>query len=296
VLPSSMIRVNVLSGAARLEAVPLDEVEKYWDERPCNIRHSPAPVGTRRYFDDVEARKYFVEPHIPAFANFPRWRGKKVLEIGCGIGTDTINFARAGASVTAIDLSTRSLEIAQKRAEVFDLQNRIEFVECSAEDLSAISALGPFDLVYSFGVLHHTPHPARALREIRTVIHESSTFKLMVYNRASWKVGGILLKQGWEIPVYHRSVSELIARYSEAQTGCPVTYSYTRESLTSLLVDAGFSVEDVFVDHIFPYRVKEYRQYRYLRTIPLRWLPLTTFRRLESAAGWHLCATAQLPS
>ncbi|MCS6894612.1 MAG: class I SAM-dependent methyltransferase, partial [Bacteroidia bacterium] len=70
--------------AELFENVPIDNVQKYWDNRPCNIRHSPKPVGTREYFDEVEKRKYFVEPHIPRFAEFPRWKGKKVLEIGCG--------------------------------------------------------------------------------------------------------------------------------------------------------------------------------------------------------------------
>ena len=83
----------------------IESVKAYWDARPCNIRHSLAPVGTREYFDQVEARKYFVEPHIPGFAEFERWRGKKVLEIGCGIGTDAVNFARSGAEYVAIELS-----------------------------------------------------------------------------------------------------------------------------------------------------------------------------------------------
>ena len=77
--------------------ISLVAVKEYWNRRPCNIRHSTQPVGTREYFDEVEARKHFVEPHIPDFAEFERWRGKKVLEIGCGLGTATINFARAGA-------------------------------------------------------------------------------------------------------------------------------------------------------------------------------------------------------
>src|SRR4051794_6351896 len=104
--------------AGSFEKVPVSRVRDYWNSRPCNIRHSNAPVGTRQYFDEVEARKYFVEPHIPGFAQFERWAGKKVLEIGCGIGTDTINFARHGAEVTVAELSDASMEVAEQRAQV----------------------------------------------------------------------------------------------------------------------------------------------------------------------------------
>src|ERR1700732_5357552 len=101
------------------EAVPIESVQAYWDARPCNVRHSMQPIGTREYFDEVEARKYFVEPHIPGFAEFERWRGEKVLEMGWGIGTDTINFARHGARVTSVELSEKSLELARQRAGVY---------------------------------------------------------------------------------------------------------------------------------------------------------------------------------
>ena len=95
------------------EQVEITRVQEYWNARPCNIRHSTKVVGSKEYFDEVEARKYMVEPHIPAFAEFERWRGKRVLEIGCGLGTDTMNFARHGARVTAVDLSEKSLELAR---------------------------------------------------------------------------------------------------------------------------------------------------------------------------------------
>ena len=110
----------------------IDDVRQYWDARPCNIRHSPKPVGSREYFDEVEARKYFVEPHIPAFAEFERWAGKRVLEVGCGIGTDSINFARAGAQLTAVDLSSESLRIAEQRADVMGVADNIRFVQANA--------------------------------------------------------------------------------------------------------------------------------------------------------------------
>src|SRR6266849_5449545 len=135
----NLVEAKELKGEMRkavFEHVPIERVQDYWNSRPCNIRHSPKPVGTREYFDEVEARKYFVESHIPGFAEFARWNGKKVLEIGSGIGTDTINFARHGAQVTAVDLTEKSLEVARQRAKVFGLEDRIRFVQANAEKLS----------------------------------------------------------------------------------------------------------------------------------------------------------------
>ncbi len=144
--------------------VDKNAVRDYWNSRPCNIRHSPREIGSKEYFDDVETRKYFVEPHIPGFADFPKWKGKKVLEIGCGIGTDTINFARAGAHVTAIEYSEESLKIAKQRAEVFNLP--IKFYHADAENLSKTVPVEKYDLVYSFGVIHHTPNPEIASSDV----------------------------------------------------------------------------------------------------------------------------------
>ena len=268
----------------------IEQVREYWNRRPCNLRHSPEAVGTRAYFDQVEARKYLVEPHIPGFAQHNRWAGKRVLEVGCGLGTDTMNFARAGAQVTAVDLSTASLELARKRAEVFGLQDRIRFVEANAERLSEFVEPAEYDLVYSFGVIHHTPHPERALDQIRKYFTgPQTTLKMMVYYRWSWKVFAILLKEAhgqfWKL-------DEAIARNSEAQTGCPVTYSYTKKSLRQWLEHSGFAVEDMFVDHIFPYRIADYTQYRYVKEFPFNVLPDGATRALERRLGWHLCVTA----
>jgi 2-polyprenyl-3-methyl-5-hydroxy-6-metoxy-1,4-benzoquinol methylase len=267
----------------------IERVREFWDQRPCNIRHSPKPVGTREYFDEVEARKYFVEPHIPAFADFERWRDKRVLEVGCGIGTDTINFARHGASVTALELSGKSLEIARQRAAVYGVQDRIRFYEGDAEELSKFVPVEPYDLVYSFGVIHHTPHPERVLEELRAFTRPGSTIKIMAYHRRSWKVFWILLTYGkarfWRL-------KELVARHSEAQTGCPVTYTYTRREAGELLQRYAFRVTELRVEHIFPYRIADYLQYRYVPVWYFRWTPQPLFRWLERHLGWHLCLTA----
>ena len=272
------------------EATSIEAVREYWDRRPCNIRHSPKQVGTQEYFDEVEARKYFVEPHIPRFAEFERWRGKRVLEIGCGLGTDTINFARHGASVTAVELSKESLNLARKRTEVYGLQDKIQFYQGSAEELTSFVPVESYDLVYSFGVIHHTPYPERVVEQARHYVRPGSTIKIMVYHRYSWKVFWMLLTYGkgqfWRLP-------ELVARHSEAQTACPVTYTYTSNEARALLERHGFRVTGLWVDHIFPYRIADYVQYRYVKVFYFRWMPQVLLRWLERHFGWHLCVTAE---
>ena len=269
------------------ENIGIERVREYWNSRPCNIRHSLKEIGTKEYFDEVEVRKYFVEPLIPGFAEFSRWRGKKVLEIGCGIGTDTMNFARAGADVTAVELSSDSLEIARKRAEVFGLDN-IRFYQSNAEELTSVVPIERYDLVYSFGVIHHTPHPHNVIEQVRRYMDADSIFKIMVYHRNSWKVFWILMSYGkgkfWEL-------DELIARHSEAQTGCPVTYTYTKKSVERLL--KGFDIVKMEADHIFPYKISDYVQYRYKKEWYFRLLPAQVFRWMERNWGWHLCVTAK---
>jgi SAM-dependent methyltransferase len=265
------------------------DVQRYWDARPCNIRHSTKPLGSKEYFDEVEARKYLVEPHIPAFAEFDRWNGKRVLEVGCGIGTDSINFARAGAHLTAVELSGESLRIATERADVMGVGNRIRFFQAKAEELTSVLHDEPYDLVYSFGVVHHTPRPERALAEMRALTARGGTLKLMIYHRRSWKVFWIVAVEGrgrfWK-------TDELVADHSEAQTGCPVTFSYTRSAARELVESNGFRVQDLHVDHVFPYRIRDYVEYRYVKVPYFRWMPESLFRAFERRFGWHLLVTA----
>jgi len=270
------------------ENVSIEKIKGFWDRRPCNIRHSEAKVGTKKYFDQVEERKYFVEPHIPDFARFSKWKGKKVLEIGCGIGTDTINFARAGAKVTAIEISQKSLDLAKKRAKIFGLQNKIKFYLANAEELSKIVQIEPYEFIYSFGVIHHTPHPEKVIKEVKKYCNQNTTVKIMIYYRYAWKVLWILLKFGesafWNL-------DRLIAKHSEAATGSPVTYVYSKDQARKLL--KGFKILDMRIDHIFPYSIPEYKRYQYKKVWYFRYLPKEFFRRLETHFGWHLLITAE---
>lgn len=264
-----------------------NKVQEFWDKNPCNIRHSPSKVGTKKYFDEVEKRKYFVEPHIPKFAQFSNWKGKKVLEIGCGIGTDTINFARAGAKVTAVELSKNSLNLAERRAKVYGFGRKIKFYLANAEELSKAVPIQPYDLIYSFGVIHHTPDPQKAISEIKKYCHKKTEVRIMIYHRFAWKVLWILLKFGkgafWDL-------DRLIAKHSEAVTGSPVTYVYSRNQARVLM--KGFRVTEMRVDHIFPYSIPQYIKFQYKKVWYFRILPKSFFHWLEKHFGWHLLITA----
>jgi SAM-dependent methyltransferase len=272
---------------ATFAEVPISAVEAFWNASPCNIRHSPKPIGTREYFDEVEQRKYFVEPHIPSFAEFDRWKGKRVLEVGCGVGTATISFARAGALVTAVELSSESAALTRKRAEVFDLEHRVQVHVGNAEKLSSFLPVETYDLVYAFGVIHHSPHPERIVDELRKYMHAQSELRLMVYSRVSYKLFWIMREENaWDMS----RIDELIAKSSEAQTGCPVTYTYTADSITALLKD--FRITDISRAHIFTWDVAAYRRYEYKKDPAWAKVSDEELARLEKELGWHMLVRA----
>jgi ubiquinone/menaquinone biosynthesis C-methylase UbiE len=254
----------------------LSEVRDFWNTRPCNIRHSNSEIGSIQYFNEVEARKYLVEPHIPIFADFSAWQGKNVLEVGCGIGTDAVNFVRNGANYTGVELSVESLNLAKKRFEVFGLTGRL--VEGNAEELDTIFSGEKFDLIYSFGVLHHTPSLSKSLSSISKLMDKNSTLRMMVYAKHSWK--NAMIEGGLDQP--------------EAQSGCPIANTYSKEEITKFLNETGFEVMSIDQDHIFPYRIEEYKKYRYVREAWFEMMPEQVFRSLEKSLGWHLLVVARL--
>ncbi len=253
--------------------IDIEAVRDYWNRRPCNIRHSPSEVGTREYFDQVEARKYFVEPHIPGFADFAKWSGKRVLDIGCGIGTDAINFARAGAEYTGLELSDVSLDLARRRFDVFG--HKGELLLGDAAELSRLLGGRSFDLVYSFGVIHHAPVPRRIIDAIASVVTPTSELRLMLYARDSWK--SLMIDEGFDQP--------------EAQSGCPVAFTYTHDEVRALLAD--YEVTSIEQDHIFPYVVEKYVRYEYEKVSWFKEMPAAMFRALERRWGWHTLIRAR---
>jgi len=252
----------------------ITEVRKFWDDRPCNVRHSSKEVGTKEYFDEVETKKFFVEPHILDFTEFSKWEGKKVLEIGCGLATVGTNFAINGADYAGVELSESSLELAKKRFEVLDQKG--SFYSGNAEELSSFVPVETYDLIYSFGVIHHSPHPEKIISEIKKYMNENSTLKIMLYAKDSWK--NYMIEAGLDQP--------------EAQYGCPIANTYTKQEVINLL--DGYEVLSIEQDHIFPYQVEPYKKGEYIKQPWFDSMSPEMFRTLEKNLGWHLLITAKL--
>lgn len=285
---SEFVKVSEDEKRKEFANIDISQVREYWDRRPCNLFHSRSEIGTRQYFDEVEKRKYFVEPHIPGFGEFAKWRGKRVLEVGCGLGTESTNFARNGAILTCVDLSEKSLNLTKKRFEVNGLN--AEFYNANAEQLSTILPEGSkFDLIWSFGVIHHTPHPEACVEEFRKLLNPGGEIRIMVYSKISYKLFFLMRETGdWNFG----HMDKLVARYSEAQTGCPVTFTYTFEEIKEgLLKD--WDILSLKKAHIFMFKIEEYKNHQYVKEDCWRNVDDKMLEDLEQELGWHTCIIAR---
>jgi ubiquinone/menaquinone biosynthesis C-methylase UbiE len=245
----------------------IESVYNFWNDRPCNIKHSPKEVGTKEYFEEVTKRKYFVESHILDFANFQQYKNKHVLEVGCGIGTAAQSFIESGSIYTGIDISDKAIEIAKKRLEVFNLEGAL--LQANIEELRTINGQ-EFDLIYSFGVLHHTPDIKKSIQNIYNMLKPGGEFKMMLYAKNSWK---------------YYEIIEGLDQY-EAQSGVPIANVYTKEEVYELLKD--FKNIKINQAHIFPYKIERYKNYIYEKKDHFEAMPKELFDCLEKNLGWHL--------
>jgi len=251
----------------------IETIKSFWNDRPCNIRHSSKKIGSLEYFEEVDAKKYFVEPHILDFANHTEWENKEVLEIGCGIGTDAIRFAKAGANYTGIELSENSANLAKKRFEVYGADGTIHVG--NSEQLDSFLPKKKYDLIYSFGVIHHTPNPKNVFSEIKKYLKEDGTIRVMLYAKNSWK--NYMIEEGLDQP--------------EAQYGCPIANTYTKDEIAELMED--FKITSITQDHIFSYKIPEYKRGEYVKQPWFEHMDDEVFRTLEKHLGWHMLIEAK---
>ncbi|MGH8638668.1 MAG: class I SAM-dependent methyltransferase [Burkholderiales bacterium] len=156
-------------------------MQAYWDSKPCDSELSDRDRSSRGYFLDIERSRYGLQPHIPGILSKIDWRGKRVLEIGTGAGTDARNIIGRGGIYTGINIDRGSTELTARALRVFSLPG----VAMQGDATSLAFADATFDVVYSFGVLHHIPESDKAVAEIYRVLRPGGALLVMLYNRAS---------------------------------------------------------------------------------------------------------------
>ena len=281
-----------------------ERVRAFWQTHPCGTKFSDAEIGTREFFASLEAHRYRKEWHIPIAANFAATRGLKVLEIGCGMGTDGAQFAKAGADYTGIDLTAAAIELARKRFALSNLKG--EFRVSDAEDLDFDNE--SFDLVYSHGVLHHTPDIEAAVREIHRVLKPGGRAIVMLYHRGSYnyrigirvlrRAGAGLLKSESGIKLVHRLTGEPVDSLREhAASLRSVNGNFSAAELLNQSTDgAGNPLARVYSRSEARKLFRDFRQvelrayFLNKRFIPLigNLLPRSIESALASRWGWHL--------
>src|SRR6202140_3390104 len=165
-----------------LQSTIKKQVQKFWQSSPCDSWFTNEPRGTLAFYRSLDEHRYKVHRRLQSAVGFEKTRGLRVLEIGCGCRSEAERFARAGAHYTAVDLTNAAVGITQRRFQLANLEGR--FVQGDAENLPF--ADGSFDLVYSHGVLHHTPDTPRTIREVHRVLAAGGRAVIMLYYRDSF--------------------------------------------------------------------------------------------------------------
>src|SRR5256714_5363606 len=191
-----------------------------WAEDPCGAVYGrEQEFGTREFFDEVERHRYQeYAPWMPEVMGFNVFAGQRLLEVGCGMGTDLLQFARGGAKVTGVDLTPRSIEISRHHLSLYGQSGEFAIADCERLPFPDES----FDVAYSNGVLHHTPDTAGAVREIHRVLRPGGQARVMLYHRGSLAYWGqVIIRYGILRGEFLRgkSAADIISRYVEFNEG-----------------------------------------------------------------------------
>jgi ubiquinone/menaquinone biosynthesis C-methylase UbiE len=215
-------------------------VRDFWNEASCGERLYLGGL-TRQDYQQQAVHRYELEPYILRFADFPAWKGRDVLEIGVGLGADHQQFAEAGATLHGIDLTPRAVEHTRRRLQAFDLESSLAIGD--AEHLAFPD--GSFDLVYSRGVIHHSPNTATAAREIFRVLKPGGIAKVMIYH--TWSMVGFMLWIRYALlrGKPRRSLKVIYSEHLES----PGTKAYSRQQARELFQDFQSISIDVVLSH-----------------------------------------------
>ncbi len=221
-----------------------EKVREYWDKSACGTFLVDKEKYTLEYFEEHERIRYEMQPEIHAFAQFSRAWGKKVLEVGVGAGADFLQWVRSGAKAYGIDLTREAIEHVRHRLNLYGLK-AVEFKVGDSENLPYPDDF--FDIVYSWGVIHHTPNTEKAFEELVRVCAPGGKIKIMIYHRRSllayffWIKRALLKGKPW------RSVSRVLWEEMESVG----TKAFTKKEVRKII--SRMPVKEIYVKPVLSY-------------------------------------------
>jgi len=247
----------------------ISKITTYWDERIHDLAITTHPVGTPEFFQQLDAYRYDKLNYLPRLVNFSSYKGKNLLEVGCGAGIDLVRFARAGTRVTGIDLSTTALDLARKNITQNGLTADLQKMNGECMEFAA----NTFDVVYAHGVLQYTADTEKMVTELHRVLKPGGQAIMMVYNRISWLN---MMRRVTKVPLEHEDA--------------PVLKKFSITELKQLL--GPFSSFQIIPER-FPVRTKLHSGWK---ARLFNDVFVGTFNRMPKAwvrpFGWHLMAFA----
>lgn len=244
-----------------------DDVRRYWNQHIHDLEITSHPVGTPGFFADLDQYHFEKLHHLLRLVDFDGYKGKRVLEVGCGAGTDLVRFARGGAIVTGVDLSSSAIALARQNFAQQGLEADLR--EADGEQLPFPD--DTFDLVYAHGVVQYTAHDRRLVEECRRVLKPGRQAIFQVYNRVSWLNA---LSKLMKVPLEHED-APVLGKYSAGE------FRRLLDGFTSVRI----------VEERFPVRSRLHGGWK---GVAFNTLFVGTFNALPRSMvrrfGWHLLA------
>jgi ubiquinone/menaquinone biosynthesis C-methylase UbiE len=243
-----------------------NDVKAFWNRNVCLTKFiKEKEKGTKEYFQEGERIRYKYHYYLQSLFNriSKEYPNGKLLEIGCGIGTDLREFARRGMQVTGLDLTENAINYTMQHLKAFGLQGKL--LVSDAEKLPFKN--NTFDVVYSFGVLHHTPDTQKAIDEVHRVLRKSGKAVIMLYHRRSLNYAA------------HRILD--IPFDGSRKDRCPVERAYTTKEIRQMFSE--FNLVNIKVDYLFGTGWK----------FANKLMPKFLHRALGKKIGWHIIIEAE---
>ena len=205
------------------------KVHDFWNIESCGEVYAKGDSEKSQYEKQSQIR-YQLEPYILPFANFKQGQNKDILEIGVGMGSDHIQWALSQPkSLTGIDLTERAIQHTNKRLKIYSLQSNTQVADAENLPFSNES----FDLVYSWGVLHHSPNTGQTIQEVHRVLRHKGNAKVMIYHKHSLTGYMLWIRYAFFKFKWRTSLKEIYSQYLES----PGTKAYTEKEAKNLFKD-----------------------------------------------------------